>query len=240
MSPFPREREIFFRIAFLWLKDDTRLREYIEVKRSGRQSQKFARGFLAELISHKTGITKCASTNGPAEILTQEEFSTLSTEFTKLVVKLAHPKVDRRDNPWHACVDCLASRIPPKPPVEQPEKPDKPDKTEKLAPPTKGPEFEFQVGDSVKTVAHKRKELYHDQKATVVQVRSKKIKVELPSTEEKDFLPENLIFLSRKDGAAPATSAAAAAKGSTADSKEAPAENTSKLDKILGGADLLE
>ena len=42
MSPFPREREIFFRIAFLRLKnDDTNLREYIEVKRSGRQSQKF-------------------------------------------------------------------------------------------------------------------------------------------------------------------------------------------------------
>lgn len=198
------------------------------------KSLRLAQGFLDELISHKTGIAKRAATNPPAEVLTQEEFSTLSTELTKLVVKLAHPKVDRLVNPWHAYADFLASQIPPKAPVEQPEKVDK---TEKPVPPPKEPEFEFQVGDLVKTVAHKRKEQYHDQKATIVQVRSKKIKVELPSAEQKDYLPENLIFLSRKSGETPATnttSAEAAAKG------PAPEENTSKLDKILGGADLLD
>ena len=100
------------------------------------KSLRLAQGFLDELISHKTGIAKRAATNPPAEVLTQEEFSTLSTELTKLVVKLAHPKVDRLVNPWHAYADFLASQIPPKAPVEQPEKVDK---TEKPVPPRRNP-----------------------------------------------------------------------------------------------------
>lgn len=198
----------------------------------------FAKTFLTEILAHKAGIVK-----DPTDTVTLETDRVLAAstpELAKICVKLCHAKVPREENPAYEVVDRIASKFPPKEPKEQKEPKDGANPSAPTNPANEVPAADqkldkdgqiLQVGDKVRTIAHKRKDLYDQQEGEVVALNAKKAKILLPSQEKKDYEYKNLVLLKSHQPMPSETTA----------SPKAAAQKQTDLTELLGKAsDLLD
>eukprot|EP00438_Fugacium_kawagutii_P033938 Skav225795 [mRNA] locus=scaffold396:88026:89950:+ [translate_table: standard] len=170
----------------------------------------FTSMFLIEMISFKTGALK--DIPDKKEMPAAEDvLAATNVEFAKVCAKVANAKVPRANNPAHKVADEIVLRHLPTETIEKPPSAEKkpseqkqpaesmPSKEDPLAP-VDANGVALMKGDTVRTIAHKRKDQYDQKEAKVLALNSKKAKVELPCGEKRDYEYKNLKFLKRLDG----------------------------------------